>query len=142
MYDVKTFTIEEANKLIPVLTPLLRQIEERHSNLLVLQAQLDALELITNETADHKHSSNNDEAEKLVNEMKVLVDKYQVLMDKIQSHGGYLKGVFPTLIDFFHTHNGNVVYLCWMLGESEITHWHEVGKGFADRHHLSELDTV
>lgn len=142
MYDVKTFTVDEANKLVPVLTPLVRQIEEKHSILLVLQAQVDALELISNGTAEHKPSPNSEEAEKLVNQMRMLADEYQVLMDKIQSHGGYLKGVFPTLIDFFHTHKGDVVYLCWMLGESEITHWHEVGRGFAERHRLSELDAV
>lgn len=138
MYDVKTFTVEEAHKLIPVLTPMLRQLEEKHKRLLGLQAQVDALELIS-ENGVEENSPNAEDAEHFVTQMKTLADSYQVLVDKIQAHGCYLKGVFPTLIDFFHTHKGNVVYLCWMLGENEINHWHAVGSGFADRQSLSSL---
>lgn len=141
MFDVKSFTVEEANNLIPVLTPMLHEVEATHSRLLALQAQVDALELIT-ENTEIEESPNADEADSLVNEMKTLADEYQALIDKIQGYGCYLKGVFPTLIDFFHTHKGDVVYLCWRLGEPEITHWHGVGSGFADRQILSELDTV
>ena len=138
MYDVKTFTVEEANKLIPVLTPLLRQLEEMHTKLLGLQAQVDALELIS-ENGVEKNTPNAEDAEHLVTQMKTLADSYQVLVDKIQGYGCYLKGVFPTLIDFFHTHKGNVVYLCWMFGETEINYWHTVGSGFSDRQSLSSL---
>ncbi len=139
MYDVKTFTVEEANKLIPVLTPLLYQLEEMHTRLLGLQAQVDALELIS-ENGVEENSPNGEDAERLVIQMKTLADSYQVLVDKVQAYGCYLKGVFPTLIDFFHTHKGNVVYLCWMLGETEINHWHAVGSGFSNRQTLSSLD--
>ncbi|MBI4431005.1 MAG: DUF2203 family protein [Candidatus Omnitrophica bacterium] len=139
MYDVKTFTVEEADLLIPTLTPLLNAVESIHLKLQKLQAQTDALELVTDDR-ETEPSPNMDEVEQLVAEMKGLAEKYQDYVDKIQSYGCYLKGVFPTLIDFFHTNSGNVVYLCWMLGEPKVKHWHDVGKGFTDRHKIGEFE--
>ena len=37
---------------------------------------------------------------------------------------------FPALID------GREVYLCWIDGEDDITHWHELEEGFAGRQPL------
>ena len=40
------------------------------------------------------------------------------------------------LIDFPALRDGREVYLCWLCGEPEITHWHEIGTGFAGRRPL------
>ena len=37
------------------------------------------------------------------------------------------------LIDFPALRDGNEVYLCWELGEDEITHWHELDDGYGGR---------
>ncbi|MBK7327639.1 MAG: DUF2203 family protein [Dehalococcoidia bacterium] len=37
------------------------------------------------------------------------------------------------LIDFFHDRNGRTVYLCFLLGETAIAHWHDLHTGFAGR---------
>jgi hypothetical protein len=39
---------------------------------------------------------------------------------------------FPALID------GREVYLCWLLDEPEVTHWHAIESGFAGRRRLSD----
>jgi hypothetical protein len=40
------------------------------------------------------------------------------------------------LIDFPALREDREVYLCWLLGEPEITHWHEIDAGFAGRRPL------
>ena len=37
------------------------------------------------------------------------------------------------LVDFRSRFEGRVVYLCWQFGEERITHFHELGAGFAGR---------
>ena len=37
------------------------------------------------------------------------------------------------LVDFMHQREGETVCLCWKLGESGITHWHNTTEGFAGR---------
>jgi len=39
---------------------------------------------------------------------------------------------FPALID------GSEVYLCWLLDEPQVTHWHGVESGFAARRPLAD----
>jgi hypothetical protein len=39
-------------------------------------------------------------------------------------------------VDFPSNRDGQVVYLCWQLGEDEISHWHELEAGFAGRQQL------
>ena len=40
------------------------------------------------------------------------------------------------MVDFHSRIEGRDVFLCWRLGEEEITHWHELDAGFAGRQEL------
>ncbi len=40
------------------------------------------------------------------------------------------------LVDFPAIVDGEEVYLCWMLDEPEVGHWHEPDAGFAGRQPL------
>ena len=41
-----------------------------------------------------------------------------------------------TLIDFRHERAGEVVYLCFLLGEGSLAYWHTTDGGFAGRQPL------
>ena len=47
--------------------------------------------------------------------------------------GCFLKDIETGLVDFYALHEGRVVYLCWRLGEPQVSFWHEVGRGFTYR---------
>ncbi|MEX0979285.1 MAG: DUF2203 family protein, partial [Pirellulales bacterium] len=40
------------------------------------------------------------------------------------------------LVDFPCRMDGRIVFLCWKLGEPEVTHWHELDSGYAGRQSL------
>jgi hypothetical protein len=42
------------------------------------------------------------------------------------------------LLDFPCEVDGQIVLLCWKLGEKGITHWHGVSEGFAGRKPVDE----
>jgi hypothetical protein len=50
--------------------------------------------------------------------------------------GIQLKGPLEGLIDFPSYRDGELIELCWKLGEERVEHWHRVGEGFAGRKKL------
>ena len=42
------------------------------------------------------------------------------------------------LVDFPAVIDGREVYLCWLLDEPSVTHWHAIESGFAGRQPLVE----
>ena len=59
---------------------------------------------------------------------------------ELDTLGIQLKSLDEGLIDFPHIReNGEEVYLCWLLGEEDIDHWHSIPDGFAGRRSIEEL---
>ncbi len=57
------------------------------------------------------------------------------LVDEIHELGVQVKDLDRGLIDFpaRHPEKGDIVLLCWELGEPEVAHWHDLEEGFAGR---------
>ncbi len=126
--DIKVFTIEEANGLIPKLTEWFKELHAKGEELSSLEVEIDSLELI----AKNPEGPSKDLSDKL-DQYNNAVDNFYAIIDKIHKEGCYIKDVNAGLIDFYAVENEEVVYLCWRLGEEKINFWHEVGKGFKDR---------
>jgi hypothetical protein len=59
-------------------------------------------------------------------------------LQAIHELGVVVKDVNMGLCDFPFLLDGRVVYLCWKFGEPNIRWWHEVSRGYKDRHPLEE----
>ena len=57
----------------------------------------------------------------------------QEAMEDIQRTGCLLKDIETGLIDFPTLYRDREVYLCWKLGESGISFWHQIADGFRGR---------
>jgi hypothetical protein len=57
---------------------------------------------------------------------------------EIDSIGVQVKDLDIGLLDFPCEVEGEIVLLCWKLGEPEITHWHGTQEGFAGRKPIDE----
>ena len=57
---------------------------------------------------------------------------------RIQAAGVQVKDLDTGLLDFPSERDGDVVLLCWRVGEPEIGWWHTVDEGFAGRKPLSD----
>lgn len=58
------------------------------------------------------------------------------LTRELEELGIELKDPDTGLIDFYHEREGDVVYLCFRLGEDDIVYWHTLQGGFAGRQPL------
>jgi hypothetical protein len=47
-----------------------------------------------------------------------------------------VRDVIRGLVDFPAVRDGEEVYLCWLVDEPEIEHWHELDAGFSGRRRL------
>jgi hypothetical protein len=129
---VQLFTLEEANALLPRVETMLRE----------LRRQREALAEKQHEYADAvQQSSSNGHgmSEKLAaqrTEMQQLVEDINAGIEDINGLGCVVKDVDLGLIDFPGQRDGEVVNLCWQLGEKEIGFWHPLDTGFAHRQPL------
>lgn len=130
MNQLKVFTVEEANRLLPRLTELLVELQAVQHEVLAKEVEIDAEEILHPATEDDKPSL---EVSREIERYNESVDRFYTLVDEIHETGCFLKDIEMGLVDFYTLHQGRVVYLCWKLGEPEVGFWHEVGRGYAYR---------
>lgn len=133
MNEIKLFTPDEANALIPFLEEKILQLRAFRNLLASMEIEIDALELITEKDADGKSSR----LEQKVATYYQKVDDFYGIVEAIHERGCLMKDVDLGLVDFYMMHEGKVVFLCWKSGETKAGHWHEIHGGFIHRKPLS-----
>jgi hypothetical protein len=59
-----------------------------------------------------------------------------VIARELQAADVVVRDLRTGLVDFPAVREGREVYLCWMAGEPEVAHWHELDAGAAGRRPL------
>ncbi|HZS75719.1 MAG TPA: DUF2203 domain-containing protein [Ktedonobacteraceae bacterium] len=126
------FTREEAEALLPQITPILLRIQERRQAMLQAEEELGALRMQAQNNGHHLH----DRIVGLQRELAEHLQELQALVEELRLFGCELKDPDMGLIDFLSLRNGKEIYLCWHLGEERINYWHYLDTGFAGRQPL------
>lgn len=137
MNQLKVFTAGEANRLLPELTELITRIQAHQEEILTKEVEIDALEMVHPAAGEGKPAP---EVEREVDVYNQCISQFYSMIDQVHELGCHLKDVETGLVDFYTVHEGRVVYLCWKLGEKEVGHWHEIGRGFAYRQPIIRED--
>jgi hypothetical protein len=132
----RIFNLEEAQMLLPILESLLRQAI--HSKKLVddVDAELQA-------TA-HRVFLNGGTMLNVVHlaqrkaERARAIRRIKDALAEIDATGVQVKDLDIGLLDFPCKVEGEILLLCWKLGETAIKHWHGTGEGFASRKPIDE----
>ncbi len=133
---MRTFTLEEAQSLLPVLESLLkRAIEGKQS--------AEQVESGLSEMARRVYLSGGMKVDvgkvvKLRAEMEGHLQLVRESIAEIDSIGVQVKDLEAGLLDFPCRLDDQVVLLCWRLGEPAIEHWHRADSGFKDRQPVDE----
>jgi len=123
---VKTFTLEEANALIPQLDELLGETADLRNKIVAAGQALQPL---------LQHAGGNG-GSKAGSEYVLLLQRFNAALNFFQDLGCELKDLDQGLVDFPSYRGGKLVYLCWKRGESRIGFWHDLESGFAGRQPL------
>ena len=127
----KTFTLSEAQTLLPVLEALLRKAQAAGSRAGELESEMQQL---TQRIflSGGMHVNVVQAARRRAQREKALQEARDTLVE-IDEIGVQVKDLENGLLDFPCVMEGQTVLLCWKLGEKEIGFWHTTEEGFAGR---------
>ena len=133
---MKTFTLEEAQSLLPVLESLLkRAIEGKQA---AEQVESDLSELARRIYLSGGMTVDVVKVARQRAEMEAHLQRVRESLAEIDSIGVQVKDIDGGLLDFPCRLDDQVVLLCWRMGEASIEHWHTVESGFQGRQPLDD----
>lgn len=136
---VRLFSLEEANRLIPVLEPLLATLADKKAEILAKQAELAGLLKASDGRYDERQLGRLVRGKE---ELKFIAEEFNVSLHEVWRLGCLVKDVDLGLVDFPTLRHGREAFLCWRRGEPAITHWHGLDEGFAGRKPLDPADVA
>jgi hypothetical protein len=132
----RIFSLDEAQTLLPILESLLRQAIQGKKLIEDVDAELQ-------ETA-HRVFLNGGTMLNVVHlarrkaEREKAIRRVKDALAEIDATGVQVKDLDIGLLDFPCKVEGEIVLLCWKLGEQEIAHWHGTHEGYAFRKPIDE----
>ena len=132
----KTFTLDEAQSLLPILESLLKQAIQGKKLIEEVDTELQSVA--------HRVFLNGGTLLNIVQlarrkaEREKAIQRIKDAIAEIDATGVQVKDLDIGLLDFPCKVDGEIVLLCWKLGESKITHWHGLSEGFAGRKPIDE----
>jgi len=132
----KTFTLDEAQNLLPVLRALLARAMEGKQTVEDSEKEFQDLNhrillsggLFVDVPRVARRRAERDKA----------VQGTKDALAEIEAIGVQVKDLDIGLLDFPCRVDGRTLLLCWKLGEQRITHWHGISEGFAGRKPIDE----
>jgi hypothetical protein len=134
--SIRTFTLPEAQSLLPILESLLKTA-------IGSKKLVEDVDNELQETA-HRVFLNGGTLVRVVElarrkaEREKAIQRAKDAVAEIHATGVQVKDLDIGLLDFPCKVEGEIVLLCWKLGETRITHWHSTEEGFAGRKPIDE----
>jgi hypothetical protein len=114
----KLFTVEEANRALPLVRRIVQDVVTQYRELERLAARRRTLPVTRRgaiKALDRRAAEHSERLRELIAELRAI--------------GCAPKDWSQGLVDFRCKYEDREVYLCWRLGEKEVGHWHEVQEG-------------
>jgi hypothetical protein len=123
--------VPEANRVLPRVRRLVGQISELSVQLPELQDQLRIAEYRMRRPGGS--SEEVDRFEQATAAFRASEEDLAAAALALDEMGVVLKHPVEGLVDFYSYRDGELVELCWKLGEDRVSHWHRIGEGFPGR---------
>lgn len=133
---MKTFTLDEAQSLLPLVESLLNRATESKQAAEEIDDELSALS-----RRIHMAGGMNIDIAKVSarrSEIEQHVQRARETMAEIDEIGVQVKDLDTGLLDFPCRIEDEVVLLCWKKGEQAIEHWHTMESGFKGRQPIDD----
>ena len=127
----KTFTLGEAQTLLPVVEALLRRTQAAGIRVAELEYEMQQLSQRIF-LSGGMHVDVIVAARRRAEHDKAMQETKDTLAE-IDAIGVQVKDLEQGLLDFPSLLDGKAVLLCWKIGEAAITHWHTEEEGFEGR---------
>jgi hypothetical protein len=123
----RSYTLEEANALVPQVRAVLLQLA-------VEQRRLDATHAAMHRQLEgNGNPASAEEATRLEREVADIGDGMRTLLGLLDDLGVQLRDPEMGLVDFPAEREGRRVWLCWRLADPAVAFWHGTDEGYASR---------
>jgi len=129
----KLFTVAEATQLLDRVRPLVEQLQHRQRSLLELARRLDGHREKLSAGNGYPVQKLQRSVAELTGRQRRMAQQFEAALARLEELGGVLKDLDQGLVDFYSLREGELVFLCWRLGESQVGFWHSLETGFASR---------
>jgi hypothetical protein len=133
---MKTFTLDEAQALLPVLESLLKRAIESKRAAEEVESELAELSRRIYLSGGMRVSLPRVAEQKAA--MEAHLERVRESLSEIDQIGVQVKDLETGLLDFPFKLDEEIVLLCWRMGETSIEHWHTVESGFKGRQPVDE----
>ena len=129
-----TYTVEEANAALEQVRPLVERLVIGFGTLPDLQEAARGAEYrAARPGATGADQAQRDAARRAVEDAELGLAEAMLRLERL---GIAVKDPRTGLIDFYSYREGELVELCWKLGEPSVGHWHRIGDGYPGRRRL------
>ena len=133
---MKTFTLDEAQSLLPVLESLLKRAIEGKRSAQEVESGLNGLAQRISLSGGMRVNAGTIAKQRV--ELEGHLKQVRESIAEIDAIGVQVKDLDSGLLDFPCRVDDQVVLLCWKLGEPSIEHWHTIEAGFNGRQPVDE----
>jgi hypothetical protein len=129
--ELRTYDAAEANQVLPQV----RRLVERLVEASLRMPDLDDAVKVARYRAMRADATEDDSAdlERREAELEEAESSLGSAAIALEEMGIQLKDAREGLVDFLAYREGELVELCWKLGEERVAHWHRIGEGFQGR---------
>jgi hypothetical protein len=129
----KYFSVSEANRILPLVRVIIRDIVELARD---LRERHERLSRLRPSERGPFAGAYQEEVQQVQEEFERDQERMRSYEEELRKLGVELKDYNTGLIDFPCWKDNREVYLCWKHGEPEVMFWHELDAGFAGRQRL------
>lgn len=125
------YTVESANQALPEVERMVRRIAETMPALPEMHEATRIAELKARR--DSAGPAEEEQLAQAVASLRAAEMAVAVAIRSLEEMDITLKDATSGLVDFLAERDGEVVELCWRLGEERVSNWHRIGEGFQGR---------
>lgn len=150
MSPKKYFTVDQANRALQLVEPVVSDIVTKRKKALEITTEVKKLR--QKKIVDEKDPSMadwlvvkgyaslniEDYFNNQLGEAEKLLEDIEYHLDELAKIGCFLKDIDEGMVDFPALHKGHEVMLCWKSGEKTVEHWHDNHTGSKTRKIIDE----
>jgi len=131
----KSFTLAEANRTLPLVSRIVRDLVARYP---AWRDLVDEFELLT---SGQRVDDPDPRVAQLESQVTAVAQEIDGYIRELTELGAEVRSPYDSgLVDFPGSREGRAIFFCWRLGEEAIEHWHERDGGFAGRQRIDALE--
>jgi hypothetical protein len=139
--ESRLISIEEANRMLPLLRQIVRDITANWDLIIYKRTELECLEKGVDSGVVVQPKDVRDlSLQNLKQDLNYLIDRINSYIREVEDLGCFVEEFKRGIINFPSLFNGRKVFLCWKPDEEGVSHWHELDESFNDRIRIKDTN--